>query len=73
MTDPIEVYRGSLTDFYLEHRTDVLVKDVKVTPDLVVNLLVDVRDGALGLSSAHISPKRERGKNRGGFGGRTGG
>lgn len=71
MTDLIEVFRGDLADFYFGCRTDVLVKDVKVTPDCVVNLLVEVRDGALGLSSAHISPEKEKGLKRGGFGGST--
>jgi hypothetical protein len=58
---PTEVFRGTLTEYYLNHRTNVM-QPVKVVFErgVVWVLLGRVGEG-LGLSSAHISPQGDEG------------
>jgi hypothetical protein len=53
------VYEGTLTGWYFEHRTNVLLEKAVLGDDLTLWLLVGGETDALGLSSAHISPSEK--------------
>ena len=71
MTGPIvEVFRGTLTEWYLDQVLDSTsrAEKVKLGPGLRVNVLLAGDVGTVGLSSVHISPREKTGDGEHGTG-----
>jgi len=66
----VEIFKGTLTEWYLDRVLDdtARVEKVKLGPGLRVNLLLTGDVAGVGLSSAHISPGNKTGDREHGTG-----